>query len=208
MEEDEENRSNMKTKGVSLIILAGGQSTRMGTEKSDLEIHGKTFLDIQIEKGITLGIEDIMISGRKSIQKKDVRVIVDTEPNLGPLCGIYSCMLEAKTDSCMVLSVDTPLVPVDELRKLLSFAEENREQPVILSHNGKKEPLLGVYPCSFLPYMIDELRTGKRSVFSMIKKTGYMEYESKIIDTCFLNINTKEAYKEALDFIENRCILS
>ena len=49
----------MRKKEISMIILAGGASSRMGRDKSDLTIDGKTFLEMQIEKGEKLGISDI-----------------------------------------------------------------------------------------------------------------------------------------------------
>ena len=53
----------MRKKEISMIILAGGASSRMGRDKSDLTIDGKTFLEMQIEKGEKLGISDILLSG-------------------------------------------------------------------------------------------------------------------------------------------------
>ena len=47
----------------AMIILAGGASSRMGREKSDLTLNGKTFLEIQIEKGKQLGAKEILVSG-------------------------------------------------------------------------------------------------------------------------------------------------
>ena len=44
----------MRKKEISMIILAGGASSRMGRDKSDLTIDGKTFLEMQIEKGESL----------------------------------------------------------------------------------------------------------------------------------------------------------
>ena len=52
----------MRKKEISMIILAGGASSRMGRDKSDLTIDGKTFLEMQIEKGEKLGISDILLS--------------------------------------------------------------------------------------------------------------------------------------------------
>ena len=45
---------------IALVILAGGKSSRMGREKSDLILNGNTFLEIQIEKGKQLGIKKII----------------------------------------------------------------------------------------------------------------------------------------------------
>ena len=51
-----------------MIILAGGLSRRMGTDKSDLLYRDQTFLNIQIEKGRKLGIEDILVSGYRGLK--------------------------------------------------------------------------------------------------------------------------------------------
>lgn len=64
----------------------------------------------------------------------------------GPLGGLESCFRRAKTEKCLVLGVDTPLVPVEELQNLLKFAMEKADQPVtMLCHNGKEESLIAVY---------------------------------------------------------------
>ena len=48
------------------IVLAGGRSTRMGTDKADLLIDGRTFLETQVRKLRHLGAGEILISGRSS----------------------------------------------------------------------------------------------------------------------------------------------
>ena len=46
-----------------MVVLAGGRSSRMGSDKCDLKIEKSTFLEWQIEKGRALGITDIQVSG-------------------------------------------------------------------------------------------------------------------------------------------------
>ena len=48
---------------LALIVLAGGARSRMGKEKSDLKLDGKSFLEIQIQKGRELGVDRIYVSG-------------------------------------------------------------------------------------------------------------------------------------------------
>jgi molybdopterin-guanine dinucleotide biosynthesis protein A len=54
----------------SMIVLAGGASSRMGRDKSDLLLGNRTFLETQIRKGIQLGIKDILVSGYRGEKKK------------------------------------------------------------------------------------------------------------------------------------------
>ena len=77
----------MRKKEISMIILAGGASSRMGRDKSDLTIDGKTFLEMQIEKGEKLGISDILLSGYHGENKYKYPIIPDRFPGKGPLGG-------------------------------------------------------------------------------------------------------------------------
>ena len=53
----------MPENNFTMVVLAGGASSRMGREKSDLLFGGRTFLETQIEKGRKLGARQILISG-------------------------------------------------------------------------------------------------------------------------------------------------
>lgn len=59
----------------------------MGRDKSDLTIDGKTFLEMQIEKGEKLGISDILLSGYHGENKYKYPIIPDRFPGKGPLEG-------------------------------------------------------------------------------------------------------------------------
>lgn len=183
----------------SMIILAGGKSRRMGTDKADLLYQGKTFLEIQIEKGQTLGITDILVSGyRGEILNKNpnVRVIPDRYVQKGPLGGLEACLREALYEKCLVLSVDVPLVPTKELKKLLQCSEKNKEQITILKHGEKEQPLIGIYHRNTADGMCREIEEGKGSVFAFINRNGYQVYETSESADFFRNINDMEAYRE------------
>lgn len=84
----------------------------------------------------------------------------------GPLGGLESCFRRAKTEKCLVLGVDTPLVPVEELQNLLKFAMEKADQPVtMLCHNGKEESLIAVYDARLYKEITDFLESGRSSVY-------------------------------------------
>lgn len=183
-----------KEEVLSMIILAGGRSSRMGRDKSDLIYNQQTFLEIQIKKGRELGVEDILVSGYRGLQCS-APVIPDRLKQRGPLAGLESCLRQAKYRRCLVLSVDVPLVSTEELRGLIQKDRENSAPVTILSHNQKQEPLIGVYGTELADMMAEELEKGKGSVFAFLRKNGFREYQSQGEEGQFQNINEKADYQ-------------
>lgn len=192
-----------------MIILAGGKSSRMGTDKAELMWDGKTFLETQIEKGQALGITDILLSGyrgeRFSAEQEEVNaqkngkiaVVKDRIQERGPLGGLEACLRAAKNPYCLVLSVDVPLVPAEELLRLLESASG---EITILKNNGKEQPLIGVYVSALADRIEEELKTGNGSVFAFLNKNGYCVYESTADQILFENVNDPEIYRKMLRF--------
>lgn len=182
-------------RNVSMVVLAGGASSRMGRDKSDLLIRGKTFLEAQVEKGRSLGIEDLLVSGYRG-QNCSVRVVKDRIPGKGPLGGLEACFREAKNGRCLVLGVDVPMVPIDELERLVQKAVSSSAPAVILRHGEKEEPLIGVYRTDLADAMEEEITERKGSVFAFLRRIGYETYSSKMPDAYFSNVNDPAAYEE------------
>lgn len=176
-----------------MIILAGGKSQRMGTDKADLKYRGRTFLEIQIEKGCALGITDILVSGYRG-KDCSAKVIPDRLVQKGPLGGLEACLREAKHERSLVLSVDVPLVPEEELKKLIRCNEKQKERITILKHGEKEQPLIGVYHRSVADEMCREIEDAKGSVFAFLNRIGYQVYETSEKEVCFQNINDMEMY--------------
>ena len=184
----------LEGKCYSMIILAGGKSIRMGTDKADLCYGGRTFLEIQIQKGVQLGIDDIQISGYRG-KRCDIPVTQDRFPGKGPLGGLESCLRNAKHEKCLVLSVDVPLVPVWELKNLMEASCRSGAAITILKHGEKEQPLIAVYDRCLADAMLKEIMEKKGSVFAFINKNGYGVYESAAPETFFSNVNYPEEYQ-------------
>lgn len=167
----------------------------MGTDKADLSIGDRTFLQIQIEKGRQLGIGDIQVSGYRG-SNCDIPVTLDRFPDKGPLGGMESCLRNAKHEKCLVLSVDVPLVPVEELENLLNASRQSQASAFILKSGQKEQPLIAVYHRNLADRMLEEISGGKGSVFSLLNRIGYGVYESAAPEETLMNINTVEAYCE------------
>jgi len=184
----------------SLIILAGGESCRMGTDKADLEYAGQTFLEMQLQKGAQLGIEDTLVSGYRG-SRCAFPIVKDRMPKRGPLGGLEACLRVAKHPKCLVLSVDTPLVSVSELEQLITLSCSTSASITILKANGREQPLIGVYDRSLADAMLQEITERKGSVFAFINRIGYHTYESAASPLTVSNINTPEEYQAILEHL-------
>lgn len=180
-----------------MVVLAGGASSRMGKDKSDLMIHGKTFLELQIEKGRSLGIEDILVSGYRG-KTCSAPIVEDRILGKGPLGGLEACFRAAKNGQCLVLGVDVPMIPEEVLKELIGKALSSSAPAVILQHGEKEEPLMGVYRTELADAMAEEITLRKGSVFAFLRRVGYETYASEAPDICFANVNDPAAYDALL----------
>lgn len=189
---------DLRTRRISMIVLAGGKSRRMGMNKSDLILRGRSFLEIQAEKAKELDIQDVVISGYQGQRPFDFPVIPDDQAEKGPLGGISTCLEAVQNEWALVLSVDAPLVPVEELEKLVDFALQGPYQAAITRCGGWQYPLIGMYHRSLADAMREEIALRKGSVFSLLRQTGYGIYDSNANPVLFANVNDQESYQRLL----------
>ena len=195
----------MNRTDTAMIILAGGLSSRMGQDKCNLQINGQTFLETQIKKGKDLKMPKIYISGYRGSCSEEI--IMDRIPGKGPLGGLEACLRKAKEqgfDRCLVLGVDTPLVQIEELEKLIKTSEKNTEyQVTLLRHNRREESLMAVYETVLCDSIKDFLNSGRASVFRFLGEIGYGIYDTDGEDIYFTNINDPLIYRQIEEQIKN-----
>ncbi len=187
----------------SLLLLAGGKSLRMGSDKAELLYEGKTFIENLIGKAKQLGISQIYLSGHKE-SEENVNVVWDIYPEIGPLGGIHSGLHHMKTKYCLILPVDIPQIPVRFLEALLDAHEkqllnsETEKLPLLVERDGFLEPLIGIYPVSMLEFIEERIRAQRFSVFRMLKEWGSKSFAAEIPAWQIANINTKEDYENLI----------
>lgn len=84
--------------------------------------------------------------------------------------GLEACFRKAKNPYCLVLGVDVPLVPAEELAALIRQSLHSDAKAVILSHGGHEEPLMGVYCTDLADAMLEEITERKGAVFAFLRK--------------------------------------
>ena len=157
------------------IVLVGGKSKRMGMDKSEIVLDGKSFLQIQADKLKAIGAENVFISGKSSTISY-VGNVMDIIPDMGPLGGLYSCFLECKSPAALVLSVDVPLISSETLTGLLNKHFSEDHDATLLSHDGRIEPLIAVYKTDTTDILKELLAEKKLAVRAFLDRLSCQHY--------------------------------
>ena len=179
------------------IVMAGGKSKRMGTDKSMLSIKGQSIIEtICNQLGDTF--DEILISANQ-IDKfafLGYKVIPDKVPEQGPLMGIASALEVSTKESNFVVACDIPKINLNYVNRMLNEAIESHADIVMpISGKNKYEPLFAVYRKRIVEAIHKTLSAGKRKIIDVFPLCTVKHIE--IDDTEWLiNLNTKAEYKE------------
>ena len=187
----------------TVIVLAGGNSTRMGVDKSLLPFLGRPLIQHVCEQ-VAPHFDELLIAagaGRK-FDFLDAPVVCDELPKQGPLQAIASALAVSRHDLNFVMACDIPWVNVALLRDLLRGAKDC-DCVVPITADGHYEPLFAVYRKSALPGMRQALQDGERRAAAAFRfcrmRTVPVPAESGLD-----NINTIEDYRRLLRSAELR----
>ena len=131
---------------ISAVLLAGGESRRMGRDKATLLFRGKPLWQIQLELLQKLEPSEIFVSARTdpAWRPADVQFVADDPPSRGPLSGIAVSLAKVRTKHLLALAIDTPFVTEEYLKSLCTQVESRRG--VIPKIEDRFEPLAAIYP--------------------------------------------------------------
>ena len=180
----------MTRKKLSGIILAGGKSSRMGSDKALLLYNNKTFLE-HVVCAIKPLVDDILIiSNNKEHQVDDCTTIPDLILNSGPIAGIYTGLKHTETENNLVLSCDIPLVQTSILELIIKNNEPDKDVVQIIDDQNSM-PLIALYKKRIAPYLLSELNKGERRLVKSINKLNKKNiYVTNDQHNCLININT------------------
>lgn len=183
------------------LILAGGKSRRMGSCKAELKIGGSTFLEYLVDKAKKMGFGEIFVSGYEKKIPGTVW-IPDVLEDRGPLGGIYSCFRATHLCYCFVVGVDMPLIQEDTVRELLKTHRRKRPGATLLTHNGKTEPLAGIYDTRYSETLYDIISQGAAPVYRYLDAVGVETMKMNQPEESIMNFNTPEEYRKLEDILD------
>ena len=180
------------------LVLVGGKSTRMGTDKSELNYFGKPQKVVAKEL-----LESHNLETYYSVQKgESENEISDKFINLGPFGGICSAFQKDPNIAWFVLATDLPFINKEIISLLL---EKRNPSKVATAIKGKSaafvEPLITIYEPKAYPILLQYLAQGYSCPRKMLINSDVEVVE--IDDSFIRNVNTPEEFRAAKNELAN-----
>jgi molybdopterin-guanine dinucleotide biosynthesis protein A len=155
---------------VTAVLLAGGESRRMGEDKATLIFHGKPLWQIQIDLLRKLKPAEILISARVDPvwRPPDLPFVPDDSPSRGPLSGLTSSLARVQSSHLLALAIDMPFMSETYLRALFDRIEPGHG--VLPMINDRAEPLAAIYPADTHKDFVAALSGNDSSLQTLTKR--------------------------------------
>jgi molybdenum cofactor guanylyltransferase len=148
---------------LAAFILAGGQSSRMGTDKAFIELEGRTLLARALELARSVS-DDVRIVGRQEKYSSFAPTIEDIFPGCGPLAGIHAALRASPKDLNLILAVDVPFLSSGLLEYIIERAESAVATVTVPRIAQGFQPLCAVYRGAFADTAEQALRHGRYKI--------------------------------------------
>jgi molybdopterin-guanine dinucleotide biosynthesis protein A len=188
---------------VAAFILAGGRSSRMGTDKAFLELAGKPLIARAVELAHEVA-DDVKIVGEPEKFAAYGAVVADVYSDRGPLGGIHAALTKSEAELNLMLAVDLPFIPARFLKYLLTRAESSNATVTVPSLTGYFQPLCAVYRKSFLIPAERALANGRNKIDQLFREVSLCAVSEEDMvasgfnSPIFRNPNTPEDWEQAI----------
>ena len=185
---------------VAAFILAGGKSTRMGTDKAFVTLNGRTLLArlLEVVRSVTT---DVCIVGDTAKFSAFAPVVEDVFPGCGPLGGIHAALRASKAELNLILAVDVPFVSFALLQFLMAQARNSGASVTVPRINQGWQPLCAIYRREFADAAETALRAGRYRIDALFDQVQVIAEEALeaagFSSNIFRNLNTKEDLEAA-----------
>jgi molybdopterin-guanine dinucleotide biosynthesis protein A len=195
----------------SAIILAGGQSSRMGRPKADLPFDGGTMLDYIVSEMMRV-FDDLVVAVAEpklfAWEGYGARSIEDRVSYRGPVAALENVLRKIEFDRAFVCSCDVPFVNGDLARRLCDLLGD--DDVLIPRVDRKLQMLHAVYRRDCAETLAAMRKKGENRLHEIVnfaKVRIVPEDEIRALDPellSFFNVNTPEDYQRALKLMDER----
>ena len=200
------------------IILAGGKSSRMQSNKVFLKIKGEPLVKHVVRVTSRISNHIILAIGKHdreenyaSILPKSVKITRDKTEKKAALYGMITGLETIETDYAVILAVDTPFININVIKQL-QIEAQGFDVAIPVWPNGNIEPLYAVYNVATTIWAfkkaVEEGENRIKDVINKLKHINYVSVENfKDLDAnlnCFFNINTPKDFKTAEQILSRK----
>jgi len=185
---------------LSGIVLAGGQSRRMGRNKALLELEGQTLIARVLERLSPL-CDELIISANDVELYADLpaQVVPDLIAGRGALSGIHAGLATMRHDKAVVVACDMPFLSLSLLRYMVVMS--SGYDVVAPRVDGFFEPLHAVYSARCVEPIAQLIAKGPRRVVDLYRQIRLREVtkaDVQLFDAAlsFVNVNTHKEWAE------------
>lgn len=185
------------------FILAGGASSRMGSDKARLTLGGKTFSQLAAETLRQAELQRICVVGNEAITGFETLPDVWQSNVKGSIIGLHTALHRSQAEWVAVLACDLPFV-TGELLKYLFLQRGGFDAVVPIQPDGRPQPLCAFYRRAVCLPVVETMFENKewalRKVFENIN-TRFIKFDEleNLLNAqhFFFNVNTPEEYFQA-----------
>jgi molybdopterin-guanine dinucleotide biosynthesis protein A len=182
------------------LILAGGDSSRMGQDKAGLLLDGTSLL-----QRATLSMQQVfpkvIVSVRQPRAEVALPQVCDAEPDGGPLAGLVAGLAQVESSWMFALACDMPFIQPAVIERMAELRGEHQaEVPLI---GGHPQPLFAFYAKAALDIMREMQAAGEKRVRAVLQRLDvrYVE-EAELRDydpqfRSFVDLDTPQDYQAA-----------
>lgn len=185
---------------IGCVILAGGKSSRMGTDKALLEMNGTNFIRLLADR--LDPFEEKLIARGSNSEITDIgwTLISDVYPRRGPLGGLQAALSVCRSDALLCISCDMPLFQYSLAQFLCSSLTEGYDAVVAKEENGRVHPLCAVYRKSAAEMFEKQILSGNNRMMHALEqmRVRYVTIDFARGSGQLLNVNTPEEYQLVL----------
>ncbi len=183
--------------GLTIAIMAGGKSSRMGQDKSFVLFAGQPLIERVLERVQGLG-DELVLSTNKPAEYAHLGLpmFADVLPDCGPLGGIYTAVYHARHPHTLVVACDMPWLNPDLLRYMVDLRET--ADVVVPRWDKYPEPLHALYSKACLPPIKEKLDAGQLKITGFFGQVAVRFVERGEIERwdengrSFTNVNTPD----------------
>ncbi|HLE28791.1 MAG TPA: molybdenum cofactor guanylyltransferase [Anaerolineales bacterium] len=187
---------------LTVAVLAGGKSSRMGVDKSFVRVLGRPLIEDILAQVAGIGAETILITNRPDDYRYlGAPLFADVLPDKGALGGIYTALYHSSQPHTLCLACDMPFVVYPLLDYLISLIPTG--DAIVPRLAGEAEPFRAIYAHACLGPIRAALEGGKMRVISFFPGVRVRFVDEPEIDhfdpqrLSFFNVNTPEDLEQA-----------